>query len=142
MRKLIYIALLAVVCFGCEPQIKHFTVQPTSTTCGGSVTLDWRISVGDGEISADQPVIPSLNPPKKVNSQGSMVETITKTTTFKLSLPYGGEQTVKVTVSQPCSCGPQVLTFTGICVSNLQGPTYDHQTAKANLIAGNLKDLQ
>jgi hypothetical protein len=142
MRKLMYIAVLAVLCFGCEPQIKHFTVQPTSTICGGSVTLDWRISVGDGELSADQPVIPSLNPPKKVNSQGSMVETITKTTTFKLSLPYGGEQTVKVTVSQPCTCGNQVLTFTGTCFSNQQGPTYDHQTAKANLVAGNLKDLQ
>jgi hypothetical protein len=87
-------------------------------------------------------VTPSLNPPKKVNNQGSMVVQVMKTTTFKLSLPYGGERTVKVTVSQPCTCGNQVLTFNGTCFNANQGPTYDHQTAQANLVSGNLKDLQ
>jgi len=141
MRKLIYVALLAVVSFGCEPQIKSFTVQPSSTSCGGSVTLNWRISVGVGEMSADQPVIPSLNPPQPVNNQGSRVEQVSKTTTFKLSLPYGGEQTVTVIVNQPCTCGNDVLTFTGTCFSANQGPTYNTQTAPFNLVAGNLQNL-
>ncbi|HXH38728.1 MAG TPA: hypothetical protein VNN08_08880 [Thermoanaerobaculia bacterium] len=142
MRKLIYVALLAVLSFGCEPQIKSFTVQPTSAACGDGVTLNWRISVGDGEISADQPVVPSLNPPKKVNSLGSMVEQVSKTTTFKLTLPYGGEQTATVTVNQPCTCGPQTLTFTGTCLSASQGPTYATQTVNVNVAPGNLTDLQ
>jgi hypothetical protein len=142
MRKLLCAALLlAVVCFGCEPTIKSFTAQPASTICGGSVTLNWRISVGVGEMSADQPVVPSMNPPKPVNNQGSMVVQITKTTTFNLSLPYGGEQTVTVNVSQPCVCGVQTLTLTGTCASNLQPPSYITQTVNANVAPGNLKDL-
>lgn len=142
MRKLIYVALLAVLSFGCEPTIKYFNVQPTSTSCGGSVTLNWRISVGVGEMSADQPVVPSLNPPQPVNNQGSRVEQVTKTTKFKLSLPYGGEQTVTVTVNQPCVCGVQTLTFTGTCFNANQGPTYSVQNVNVNVAPGNLKDLQ
>src|SRR5260370_23700910 len=115
MRNVMYLALLAVVSFGCEPQIQYFNVQPSTAAGGGSVTLNWKISVGDGEISADQPVMPSLNPPQKVYPQGSRVETVCKTTVFKLSLPYGGEQTATVNVPQPCTCGVQVLTFTGTC---------------------------
>jgi hypothetical protein len=141
MRKVIYVALLAVVSFGCEPQIKYFNVQPSSVACGATVTLNWGISVGDGEISADQPVVPSLNPPKKVNTQGSMIEQVSKTTTFKLSLPYGGEQTATVTVNQPCTCGNQILTFTGTCLTANQAPSYNTQTAPANLVAGNLQNL-
>src|SRR5229473_1450662 len=142
MRKLTYLAVLAVVSFGCEPQIQYFNVQPSSVACGDSVTLNWKISVGDGELSADQPVTPSLNPPQKVNTQDSRMEQITKTTTFKLSLPYGGEKTATVTVTQPCTCGNQILTFTGTCFSANQGPTYGKQTVGANVVAGNLKDLQ
>ncbi|HYM62112.1 MAG TPA: hypothetical protein VEZ11_14615 [Thermoanaerobaculia bacterium] len=142
MRKLIYFALLAVVSFGCEPQIVYFNVQPPTVAGGSSVTLNWKISVGDGEISADQPVVPSLNPPQKVNNQGSRQETVCKTTTFKLSLPYGGEKTATVTVNQPCTCATQFLTFTGTCFSANQAPTYDHQMVSANVAPGNLKDLQ
>jgi hypothetical protein len=142
MRKLICIALLAVISFGCEPQIRYFNVQPASTTCGGSVTLNWKISVGVGEMSADQPVFPTLSPPQPVNNQGSRIEQVSKTTKFKLSLPYGGEQTVTVTVPQPCTCGPQTLTFTGTCFNASQGPTYTVQTVNANVAPGNLTDLQ
>jgi hypothetical protein len=142
MRKLICVALLAVLSFGCEPQIKYFNVQPASTSCGGSVTLNWKISVGVGEMSADQPVIPSLSPAQPVNNQGSRVEQVTKTTKFKLSLPYGGEQTVTVTVNQPCTCGVQTLTFTGTCMNANQGPTYTVQNVNVNVAPGNLTDLQ
>lgn len=144
MRKLIYVVLLAIVCFGCEPQIKSFTVQPSSVRAGpASVAVNWRISVGDGELSADMPVTPSLNPPQKVNSQGSRVEQVCKTTTFKLTLPYGGESTAIVTVAQPCGagCGQQILTFTGTCFSANQGPTYDPQTANPIQAFGNLQNL-
>ncbi|HSY50142.1 MAG TPA: hypothetical protein VLC46_15105 [Thermoanaerobaculia bacterium] len=141
MRKLIYVALLVVVSFGCEPQIKYFNAQPSSVACGAIVTLNWGISVGDGEISADQPVVPSLNPPQKVNTQGSRTEQVTKTTTFKLALPYGGEQTATVTVNPACTCGNTILTFTGTCFSASQGPTYTTQTVPANPIAGNLMTL-
>jgi hypothetical protein len=141
MRKWICLAVVAIVSFGCEPQILYFTVQPTSVACGANVTLNWKISVGDGELSADQPVVPSLNPPKKVYPTGSLVEQINKTTTFKLALPYGGEKTAKVTVTQPCTCGDQGLTFTGTCPSSSQGPTYITKTVNANVAPGALKNL-
>ncbi len=142
MRKVFAYVVVAVVCFGCEPQIVYFNVGPSSVGAGpATVTLNWKISVGDGEISADQPVMPSLNPPQKVYSQGSRQETVCKTTTFKLSLPYGGEKTATVNVSGPCTCGPQILTFTGTCNSSNQPPVYDTQTVNAALASGNIKDL-
>src|SRR5258705_10687366 len=112
MRNVMYLALLAVVSFGCEPQIQYFNVQPSTAAGGGSVTLNWKISVGDGEISADQPVMPSLNPPQKVYPQGSRVETVCKTTVFKLSLPYGGGRTGAGKRAEPCTCGGQELILT------------------------------
>jgi hypothetical protein len=143
MRKVLTFIVVAIVCFGCEPQIIYFNAQPASVGAGpANITLNWKISVGDGELSADMPVSPSLNPPQKVNRQDSRVESVCKTTTFKLALPYGGERTVKVNVSQPCACAPQTLTFTGTCFSSSQGPTYNTQKASANLAPGNLKDLQ
>jgi hypothetical protein len=145
MRKLFAVIVVAVVCFGCEPQIIYFNVQPSSVAAGpASVTLNWKISVGDGEISADQPVMPKLNPAQKVNNQGSMqVQQVCKTTTFKLALPYGGERTAKVNVAQPCgsNCGDQHLTFTGSCPSALQGPVYGTQTVNAAVAPGNLMNL-
>jgi hypothetical protein len=143
MRKVLTFIVVAIVCFGCEPQIIYFNAQPTSVGAGpANITLNWKISVGDGELSADMPVSPSLNPPQKVNTQDSRVESVCKTTTFKLALPYGGERTVKVNVSQPCACAPQTLTFTGTCLSSSQGPSYITQKASANLAPGNLKNLQ
>jgi hypothetical protein len=143
MRKALTFIVVGIVCFGCEPKIIYFNAQPSSVGAGpASVTLNWKISVGDGELSADTPVSPSLNPPQKVYPQDSRVESVCKTTTFKLALPYGGERTVKVNVSQPCSCAPQILTFTGTCLSSSSGPTYNTQNASANLAQGLLKDLQ
>jgi hypothetical protein len=145
MRKLIYVALLAVVSFGCEPHVKYLNVQPSSVVCGTKVTISWRISVGVGEMSADQPVTPSLSPPKPVNNQGSIDVTVIQTTTFKLSLPYGGEQTATVTVTQPCpkpTCNPQTVTLTGTCFSSNQAPTYTTQNVNVNVAPGNLADLQ
>src|SRR5436853_3567823 len=129
MRKVLSFTVLAVVCLGCEPQIKYFNASPTSLAGFGKTTLNWHISVGDGEISATPPAItppgPTLNPPQKVNQQGSMDVTICQTTKFKLALPYGGESTVTVNVSQPCTCTQQVLTFAnGVCPGNNQGPQY------------------
>jgi hypothetical protein len=144
MRKVFTVLVLAVISFGCEPQIIYFNVQPSSAAAGpANVTLNWKISVGDGDISADQPVTPSLNPPKKVSSQGSMPVQLCKTTTFKLALPYGGEKTAKVTVAQACgaACGVQHLTFTGTCPSANQGPVYGVQTVSAAIGPGNIKDL-
>jgi hypothetical protein len=143
MRKLAYIVVLALVSFACQPKVLILNVQPSSVGAGpASVTINWKISAGSGEMSADQAVTPSLNPPKKVNSQGSMVEQVCKTTTFKLALPYGGERTTTVTVAQPCdACAAQkVLTFTGTCLNSSSGPTYGPQTA-TGVGLGNLKDL-
>lgn len=148
MRKTICFAVLAAaLSFGCQPKIIYFNAQPSSAATGPTdVTLNWKISAGSGHLSADQPVVPSLDPPPKVNSQGSRSAKICKTTTFKLELPYGGERTVKVTVAKPCdaagTCSNQILTFTGTCVSALQGPSYGPQTVNVNLAPGNLKDLQ
>ena len=145
MRKALSLAVLALVSFGCQPKILIFNAQPSSAAAGPvKVTLNWRISAGDGTLSANQPVTPSLDPPLNVNRQGSKSFEICKTTTFKLELPYGGERTVTVTVANACDavqpCANQVLNFTGTCVSAMQGPTYGPQTV--NVAPGNLKDLQ
>ena len=145
MRKILYFTLLAVVCLGCEPHIKYFNANPTSLPGFGKTTLNWRISVGNGEISANPPAInPTLNPAQQVNQDGSMDVTICQTTTFKLALPYGGESTVTVNVAQPCTCIQQLLTFTnGLCPGNGQGPTYPNKaTAQFAVVGGgNLKDF-
>src|SRR5258708_30935328 len=117
MRNVMYLALLAVVSFGCEPQIQYFNVQPSTAAGGGSVTLNWKISVGDGEISADQPVMPSLNPPQKVYPQGSRVETVCKTTVFKLSLPYGGWVAAAVHAPPAPYSGPPAVPSSLTCPS-------------------------
>jgi hypothetical protein len=143
MRKLILFALLAAVSVGCQPRILSLNVTPPNSGAGpANVNVSWHISVGDGELSADQPVVPPLDPPKKVYSQGSMSFQICKTTSFKLELPYGGEQTVKAFVSQPCSCGPTTITLTGNCASSNQPPSYITQNVSAGSVAGTLQDLQ
>lgn len=145
MRKALYVVLLAVVSFGCQPKILIFKAQPSSAAAGPvNVTLNWKISQGDGTLSADQKVTPSLEPPQGVNKQGSKTFKICKTTTFKLELPYGGERTVTVNVSKPCDapvpCTSQVLTFTGTCTAG-QPPSYGSQTVSLNGAPGNLQNL-
>src|SRR5262245_27768365 len=130
MRKTLYVILLAVVCLACQPHVKYLNANTTNAGAGpAKITLNWRISNGGGEMSADTDVTPSLKPPKPVNQEGSLDETICKTTTFKLSLPYGGERTVTVNVAQPCICAQQVLTFNGMCQTASQPPDYDKQHA-------------
>ena len=146
MRKPLSLAVVAFVAVGCQPKILYFNAQPQSVPAGpANVTLNWKISAGDGHLSADQPVTPSLDPPPKVDSQGSRSVQVCKTTTFTLEPHYGGERTVKVTVAKPCgtgTCGAQILTFTGTCMSALQGPSYTIQTVDASLAPGSLQDLQ
>jgi hypothetical protein len=142
MRKSLYVAILAVVSFGCQPKVLILNVQPPTMAGPANVTVNWKISVGSGTMSADQPVTPTLDPPKKVNTSGSMVFQVCQTTKFKLELPYGGERTTTVTVAQPCSCGQQTITLTGTCAASGQPPAYNTQTVSANLVSGSLKDLQ
>jgi hypothetical protein len=143
MRKFLYFTLLAVVCLACQPHVKYFNANPASLAAPGGTTLSWRISAGGGEMSADQDVVPSLKPPKPINQEGTLKESICKTTTFKISLPYGGERTVTVNVAAPCTCVQQVLTFSGTCESDNQGPHYpDTKTAQFAVVGGgNLQDL-
>jgi len=146
MRKALYIAVLLLVSIACQPKILYFNVQPSSAATGPvSVTVNWKISAGDGHLSSDQPVTPSLVPPEKVDAQGSRSFSVCKTTTFKLEPHYGGERTVTVTVAKACDapvpCGNQILTFTGTCPSALQGPSYGPQTVAANLAPGQLANL-
>lgn len=141
MRKLLCLAAAIVVCSGCQPRVKVLNAQPSSVGLApSSIKINWRLSAGTGDLSADQPVTPSLNPKKPVDQEGSLDFLICKTTTFKLEPHYGGERTVTVTVAQPCSCNQQTLTFTGTCDSALSGPNYGPQTVSANNI-GILKTL-
>ncbi len=144
MRKSIFFVLLALVSSGCQ-RILFFRAQPSSAAVGPvEVTLNWRLSAGEGWLSADQKV-PLLEPEVKVNTQGSRTVEVCKTTTFTLEPHYGGERKVTVNVAKPCDapvpCLNQVLTFTGTCVSGSQGPVYTAQTVAANGAPGNLKDL-
>lgn len=150
MRKIVCVLAMAlasaIVSLGCQPKILIFNAQPSSAPVGPTkVTLNWKISAGSGHLSADQPVTPTLDPPLKVNQQGSKTFDICKTTTFKLELPYGGEKTVTVKVTTPCdaapTCSNQTLNFTGTCLNAQSGPTYDTHTLAANLAPGNLKNL-
>lgn len=147
MRKALYFVVLGLVSFGCQPKVLIFNAQPSSAAVGPvNVTLNWKLSAGDGHLSADKAVTPSLNPPLKVNTTGSKTFAVCKTTTFKLEPHYGGERTVTVNVAKACDapvpCNNAVLTFNGTCPSAQQGPDYGAaQTVNANGAPGALKDL-
>src|SRR6187200_165932 len=120
MRKLALAVLLGIASFGCQPKVLIFHTVPAAVTDGpASVTIHWKISNGDGELSSNKPVTPSLVPPKGVDANGSLTVQVCETTTFKLEPHYGGEATTTVTVTHPCGtgtggtgCAPQTLTFT------------------------------
>ena len=63
MRKALYVVILAVVSFGCQPKVWIFEAQPSSAAAGPvNVTLNWKIRWGGGDLTSDQPVKPSLDP--------------------------------------------------------------------------------
>src|ERR1051325_5678127 len=100
MRKLMYAAALALASYGCG--VKFFNAQPPAVGQGPSkVKLDWRIWNGNGDLSADKPVTPPLNPKIGVNQQGTLDVTVCETTTFTLDPRYAPERKLTVTVSQP-----------------------------------------
>ena len=126
-------AALALASYGCG--VKFFNAQPPAVGQGPSkVKLDWRIWNGNGDLSADKPVTPPLNPKIGVNQQGTLDVTVCETTTFTLDPRYAPERKLTVTVSQPCSCKQEMLTFAGECDSALSGPNYGQQTVSANNI--------
>ena len=147
MKKIVVAFVTAVVFCACDPTIKKFDVVPAQLQCPGNVTVTWQGDGDGGHIDADQPVTPAL--PKIVVAQGSMVEAVTKTTTFTFFYPRAAHREKTVTVaSQNCggpgpggSCGPQVLTFHGSCFSAQSGPSYDTQNAGAAAAPGNLVNL-
>ena len=147
MRKALYVAVLIAVSIGCQPRVLFFNANPSSAQVGPvNVTLNWKLTAGDGYLSSDKPVTPSLLPPRKVNTQGSDTFSVCKTTTFKLEPHYGGERTVTVNVGKPCDapvpCTNAVLTFTGTCPSAQQPPDYGAaQMVNAGGAPGALKDL-
>jgi len=140
MRKLFCAAALALACYGCG--VKYFNAQPPNVGSGPSkVKINWRLWNGNGDLSANKPVIPPLNPKIPVSQQGSLDFTVCETTTFKLEPRYAPERTLTVNVAQPCSCKQETLFFTGTCEMAGQGPTYGPQSIAANNV-GVLKSLQ
>jgi len=140
MRKLICVAALALACLGCG--VKYFRAQPPNVGTGPSkVKLDWRFWNGDGELSANKPVIPPLDPKIPVNQQDSLDVVVCETTVFTLEPRYAPERKLTVNVAQPCSCKQATLNFTGDCPAAGQGPTYGPQSIPLNNV-GILKSLQ
>lgn len=147
MNKIIVAFVAAVLFCACDPTIKKFEVMPENLQCPGNVTITWQGDADGGRIQADQPVTPAL--PPTVLKQGSMVEKVSTTTTFMYFFPSAAHREKTVTVaSQNCggpgpggSCGPQVLTFTGTCLSAQSGPNYITQSLGSASAPGNLVNL-
>lgn len=126
---------------GCDPTIKSFDVTPAQLSCPGKVTVAWHGDADGGRLEADQPVLPPF--PATVLKQGSLVEQVTKTTTFTFFYPSAAhrEKTVNVTnAACPSACGPQLLTFTGTCSSG-SGPSYVTLNLGAAEAPGNITQI-
>lgn len=139
--------LLVLVCVACDPTIKKFEVTPDSVPCGTQVKLEWE-GTGDGlHLDADKAVSPAL--PATLPKSGTRNEAVFHNTTFSLYYPGAGHREKSVTVTGTCpgggtgtgSCGPQVLEFTGQCLSAASGPNYVTRTLDATAAPGNLVDL-
>ena len=140
MRKLICAAALALAGYGCG--VKYFNAQPPNVASGPSkVKINWKLWNGTGDLSANKPTVPPLDPKKPVATQGSLDVVVCETTVFKLEPRYAPERTLTVNVAQPCSCQQETLNFTGECLAAGNGPTYGPQTIGANNV-GILKSLQ
>ena len=125
----------------CDPTIKSFDVTPAQLSCPGPVTLAWHGDADGGRLEADQTVSPPF--PATVLKQGTLVEQITKTTTFTFFYPSAAHREKSVTVTSatcPSTCGPRVLTFTGTCSSG-SGPSYVMQNLGAAEAPGNITEI-